>query len=264
MAVKSWQRASTSFKSNWRPSHMVLLPWRERCHTRVPRLWNCWKHSTNSPILGSGPCRGMRRSRTMSKLFGKRSRLRVKGLSSVFRAVLRKSADTSRSLSVWWGHRKGSIWTHLSILLAWLGRQGQLPCPGWSYLEALHHLWECLPHLLVDIRCLRHLSVDTQCLRDLSSNACGSRCGAAPAANVTGFFVHGLLPRTSRWTASHCPDGYFNSQSENWDSHEGRKQWRFTNAVTHSLSWRPGFSHYGPVGPEWAWHAERRQAAVPP
>ena len=32
----------------------------------------------------------------------------------------------------------------------------------------------------------------------------------------------------------------------------------------HSLSWRPGFSHYGPVGPEWTRHAERRQAAVPP
>ena len=97
-----------------------------------------------------------------------------------------------------------------------------------------------------------------------TSNACGSRCGAAPAANVTGFFAHGLLPRASRWTASRCPDGYFNSQSENWDSHEGPRLWRFTNAFTHSLSWRPGFSHYGSVGPEWTWHAERRQAAVPP
>ena len=97
-----------------------------------------------------------------------------------------------------------------------------------------------------------------------TTNACGSRCGAAPAANVTGFFVHGLLPRASRWAASRCPDGYFNSQSGNWDSHEGSRQWRFTNAFTHSLSWRPGFSHYGPVGPEWTRHAERRQAAVPP
>ena len=178
--AKSSRKDSASFESSWGPRHMVLLPWRERCHTRVPRLWNCWKHSTNSPMLGSGPCRGMRRSRTMSKLFGKRSRLRVKSLDSVFRAVLRKSADTSRSLSVWWGHRKGSIgthlrrriWvhsfhrTHLSILLAWLGRQRQLPCPERGYLEALHHLWHCLRHLPVDTQCLQHLPVDMQCLRE--------------------------------------------------------------------------------------------------
>ena len=56
------------------------------------------------------------------------------------------------------------------------------------------------PPSIVDIHCLPHLPVDTQCMRTCqwTSNACGSRCGAAPAANVTGFFVHGLLPRTSR------------------------------------------------------------------
>ena len=79
-------------------------------------------------------------------------------------------------------------------------------------------------------------------------NACGSGCGAASA---TGVFVLGLLPKRPGQQRPSVPVG---------DPGSGV----FTNAFIHSLSWRPGFSHYGPVGPEWTRHAERWQAAVPP
>ena len=58
------------------------------------------RHSTNSPMLGSGPCRGMTRLRTMSKPFGKKSKPKVKSLGNPFRVALRKSTEISKNLSV--------------------------------------------------------------------------------------------------------------------------------------------------------------------
>ena len=199
----------------------------------------------------------------------------MKGLNSVFRAVLRKSAEHLKELVRVMGTPKGihmdTPETPERVEMGgffppnppvnppgMVGRQRQLPCPGgvtWRHSTIYGNA--CSTCQWIPNACSTCSGHPLPAAPAVTSNAYGSRCGAAPAANVTGFFVHGLLPRTPRWTASRCPDGYFNSQSGNWIVTRDPGSGRFTNAFTHSLSWRPGFSHYGPVGPEWTRHAER-------
>ena len=98
----------------------------------------------------------------------------------------------------------------------------------------------------MDAQCLQHLPVDMQCLREWVRGCLRHRS-----------LCSGLIAKASRSTASLCPGG-------------GPGQWRFYERfhslliVATSFQRRPGFSHYGPVGPEWTRHAERWQAAVPP
>ena len=268
--AKSSRKDSASFESSWRPSHMVLLPWRERCHTRVPRLWHCWKHSTNSPMLGSGPCREWDDREQCQSCSGRDqdsgwkawtvSSGRFWGSQPTPQGACPCDGDTERdpyghTWDAWEGGDGWILSTEPTCQSSWHGWADRDSCRArggvtWRHSTIYENV--CRACQWTSIACGTCQWTPNACSTcQWTSNACGSRCGAAPAANVTGFFVHGLLPRTSRWTASRCPDGYFNSQSENWDSHEGPRQWRFTNAFTHSLSWRPGFSHYGPVGPEW-------------
>ena len=111
--------------------------------------------------------------------------------------------------------------THLSILLAWLGRQRQLL------------------RLPVDLRCRRHLLVDIHCsgYPMPAEPVSGHPMPAAPASghSMPAGVGAGLPPPPTLPDSlfmAYCPerpggprpDGYFNSQSENWDSHEGPRQ----------------------------------------